>query len=550
MQTMKLLSVFLFTILLTFYGCKHKDDCINQPRCEQLDGIEAIMIQQPEILDSLVASIDTTMLSPIEVARISAIKGLAFYNEGKFDLAINELENAGNVFEKLKDSYHSNINKLILAFTYELLNLDDIASKSYFECEEFFNRNHLDNYKFYARLGLLRMSKHLKLNEKDLIDHIKKYLEHSINPNFEGLFYSTLGNIEKNDSLCVLYCEYAKSGFSLAHRWSRVYSMELIILMKKIKHERPGIAQEYYDNFPIKAYSYTPTANQRIRYHYGQAYLYAIQGKTTEAINCANQVLNEAIESKVSIVEIDCVELLAFLYKKIGDYKNAHIMLERSDTIHQKLMSDLEKSQLVALGALYRYSMLENEKVALKLQIQHTINILVIIGFIALVIFSIGFLKLRTSKYTQEILKLKNIEISDQLNNLLSSLEHQENKNESLIKNVINLKDQYKDSQEISEILKSIDQKQITTWMEFETKFLKLRPGWIEKIKQEVPQLTATDIKYCMCIYFNLNNYAISNLCDISTEAIKSAKKRLRDKFSLNDASEIYLFLKRVDIND
>jgi len=550
MKTMNIIYIFLSTVLLFFYGCKPKDNCSTQSKCVQLDEIESIMIQEPEILDSLVASIDTTRFSQNEESRMSMIKGLAYYTDGKFDLAIKELENAENGFEKQKDSYHSNINKLIQAFTYEMLNLNDIASRTYLECEEYFNLNHLDNYKFYANLGLLRMSKYLKLDEKAFIDRLKKELDHSKNPNFEGLFYSTLGNIENNDSLCVIYCEQAKSSFSQVHRWSRVYSMELIILMKKIKYERPEIAQTDYDNFQRKAYSYTPTTKQRIQYHYGQAYLYAIQGKITESINSANQILNESIELKVSIVEIDCVKLLAFLYKKIGDYKNAHIMLERSNALHLKSMDDLQKSQLLALGALYRYSAIEREKVALKIQIQRIVIVLAIICIIFIIVFFSVSFKLKNSKHKQEILKLKNIEITEQFNNLLSSLKHHESSNEFLIHQVEDLKDQYKDSKKINELLKSIDQKQLTSWMEFEARFIELRPDWIEKLKQEVPQLTATDIKYCMCLYFNLNNYAISNLCDIGTEGIKSAKKRLRDKFSLNDASEIYLFLKKIELKN
>lgn len=549
MQKIKLTSIFLSIILLLFFGCKHKDNCTNQTQCTQLDDIEAIMLQYPEILDSLIGIIDTTMLSPIEDARMSMIKGMAYSNDSKFDQAIKELARAENEFKKQNDSYHSNINKLIQAFTYELLNLYDIASKSYLECEEYFNRNQLENYKFYANLGLLRMSNYLKLDAKTIINRIQEDLGLLKDPNFEGLFFSTLGNIEKNDSICILYCEHAKTSFGLAQRWSRVYSMELIILLKRIKYEPPEIAQAYYDNFLIKPYSYSPATDQRIRYHYAQAYLFAIQGKTTESINCANQVLNEAIESEISIVEIDCIKLLAFLYKKSGDYKNAHGMLEQYNAIHLKNMGDLQKNQLLALGALYRFSTMEEEKTALKIQIQRIVIVLAIFCIISILIFFTGSFRLKESKHKQEILRLKNIEIAEQLDNLLTSLEHQENKNESLIQHVIELKGQYKDSQEISELLKAIDHKQITTWMEFEVKFQELRPEWIEKIKQEVPELTSTDLKYCMCIYFNLNNFVISNLCDISTETVKSAKKRLRDKFSLNDASEIYLFLKRLDSN-
>jgi DNA-binding CsgD family transcriptional regulator len=50
-----------------------------------------------------------------------------------------------------------------------------------------------------------------------------------------------------------------------------------------------------------------------------------------------------------------------------------------------------------------------------------------------------------------------------------------------------------------------------------------------------------------MCLYFNLNNYKISKICEISDDGVKAAKKRLRDKFSLNDSTALYFFLKNID---
>jgi len=137
--------------------------------------------------------------------------------------------------------------------------------------------------------------------------------------------------------------------------------------------------------------------------------------------------------------------------------------------------------------------------------------------------------------------------MEDQINNLLHSLDIQSNRNTDLIRQVEDLKVEYTDSSRISEFLQAIDKNQITTWMEYEAIFTSLRPGWIAKLKQEVPELSATDLKYCMCLYFNLNNYTISKLCEVGTDAIKSAKKRIRDKFSLDDATEIYVFLKKFE---
>ncbi len=131
-------------------------------------------------------------------------------------------------------------------------------------------------------------------------------------------------------------------------------------------------------------------------------------------------------------------------------------------------------------------------------------------------IFVIGLLTtwilLRESRHKQTILKLKNIEIKEQITNLLQSLKTERKKKTDLIRQVQDLQVQYQNASASSELLKAIDQKQITTWIEYEVAFQRLRPGWIERLKQQIPELSPTDMKYCMCLYFNLTNYAIANL--------------------------------------
>jgi len=509
-----------------------------------LDGIESQMFQQPESLDSLLADVDITNTTSYEQARIRTIRGLIDFNNEEYGKSIKESEQAETFFLSQGDHYHNNINKLIRAFTFEYLNLNDNAASLYIECEDYFNANHQDRFKFYASLGLLRMSEPLHLDKKILISRLKEATREFNDPNYDGLFYATMGVLEKNDSLKSIYYEQAKSDFSSLHRWSRVYAIELNTLFLKIRQDTSENTQLYYDNFNNKDYFYVPTNEQHIRYKYGQAYLYSKQGKNKQSIEVTNRVLNEAVTLNITKVESDCVQLLAFLYKITRDFKNAHIMLERYHAIKDKHIETLQQNRLLALGAHYRYSELEREKLELKVQVQRAFLIIGAFSLIFTIVFSVVWVSLKKSKHKQEILKLKNIEIEDQISNLLVSFENQENKNEKLIQQAEELKVQYKDSLEISKFLKAIDQKQFTIWMEYEVCFQSLRPGWVEKLKQAVPELTATDLKYCMCIYFNLNNYTVSKLCNTGVDAVKSAKQRIRDKLSLNDSKEIYIFLK------
>jgi len=540
---------FLFSliILCLSYGCNQKDNSLNKANSKMLDAIEAQMFQYPEILDSLLCNIDTTNITQHDEARVNMIRGYIYYRNGEYDNGINELEKGETFFLNEKDYYHQNINNLIEAFTFEQLKLNDNAAKLYIECKKYFEKNQYPKYTFYAELGLLRMSNQLILEKIELINDLKRMLIEFHDPIFDALFYSAMGNLETDDSLKCDYYEKARSEFILAKRWSRVYTLEINTLFAKIRQDQSEKIQVYYNNFPNKLYFYIPTVYQRMRYKYGQAYLFALQGKNKEAIEVANKLLNELVVLKFPAIESDCANLLSVLYMRTGDYKNAYYMLIKDNELKEKSLKDLQQNRLVALGGYYRYSELEKDKLNLKVENQNYLLLLSVIVLIIIIGIFIGWFLLKNAKHKQEILKLKNIEIEDQFNNLLHALENSENKNALLITQVEESKVQYKDSLDISKFLESIDKNQITKWPEYETAFMKLRPGWLEKIKQQVPALTPSDIKYCMCIYFNFENAIIRSLLNVSLDAIKSAKKRIRDKFLLEHSSQIYTFLKKFD---
>lgn len=544
---MRIVCIFFVVCApVLFSACKQADRCLNKNLCEKLDSIEAQIFQRPENLENLLSKIDTTNITPYERARMSSIRGISLFEKGEIDQSIKETEKAEIFFISKGDQFHTHINKLIRAFSFEQLVLNDRAAELFVDCDHYFGRNHLDTYQFYATLGLFRLSKQLNLDKKALVDRLQKAAHQFNDPNYFGVLYATRGLVEKNDSLKNSYYEKSKSYCRSVKRWSRVYATDLNSLFARITKDPSESTQLYYYNFDKRDNSYTPTSRQRMRYKYGQAYLYAKQGKYKESIEVAHKVMNEAKALNIPSVESECVKLLAQLYKLTNDFEKAYAMLEKYHALQKKDLEALQQSRLLALGAHYRYSELEREKLELKMKNQKYLILIGSIILISIIIFSIIWNSLKKSKYDQEILKLKNIEIEDQISRLILSLGNQKNKNEELIKNAEELKIQYTDSLRISDFLQAIDQDRISTWMEYEACFHELRPGWIENLKREVPDLTATDLKYCMCLHFNLNNYQISKLLKTTADGVKAAKKRLRAKFSLNDATEIYFFLKNV----
>jgi DNA-binding CsgD family transcriptional regulator len=335
----------------------------------------------------------------------------------------------------------------------------------------------------------------------------------------------------------------------MVHRWSRIYALDLNILLARITQNPSGNTQSYYDNFNKIDYLYIPTNRQKLRYQYGQAYLYAKQGKNKEAIEVANQVLGESRALNIVSVETECVKLLAVLYGLTNDYKNANRMLERYQSLQEKDLKAMQQSRLLALGAHYRYSEMEREKLQLKMKNQKYLLMIGVICMLFTIVFSFFWYSYKRSKDNQEILKLKNMEIKDQIDRLILSLGNQKDENKELIKYAeeLKIKIQQSDSLRISDFLQAIDQNEISNWVEFDVCFKRAKPGWIEKLKHRVPEFTATDLKYCQCLYFNLNNYRIAKICDTGVDGVKAAKKRIRDKLAMKDSKEIYFFLQSIE---
>ena len=540
----KTIEYILLCALVILFSCKKKENCSSVPN-KTLDNIESLMFQYPEHLDSLIFKIDTVNITQCDSARISMIKGYFHYWNGNYDQSINELAKSETIFQNLDDNYYINLNNMIKAFVFELLDLDNNATDLYVSCNEYFNKNHLQNLKFYSTLGLLRFSKQLNLDKGTLIGDIEKSIMELNQPIYKGLFYSALGNLEKNDSVKCNYYEIAKKEFTHTKRWNRIYTLDLNILYAKIRIDSSDKTLQYYNELSIKYNLHKPTAHQKMKFRYAKAYLYAKQGKDIEAIAIANELLKEPDIIKFPDIESYCVNLLSVSYLHLADYMNAHKFLVSYNLLQEKSKASIQNSRLLALGAYYKYSELEKEKLNLKLRFQKFLLFISLIILIFIAAISFISIQLKKSNHKQEVLKLKNIEIEDQIKNLVRSLELQ--KNIELVDQVEKIGMQYKDSQMISRLKLEIEQGLINNWNEFETKFMEIRYAWFYNLKLKISELSQTDLKYCMCLYLDLNSSTICKLCYISADAIKSAKKRIRDKLALSDASEISAFLKQFD---
>jgi DNA-binding CsgD family transcriptional regulator len=524
---------------------RYKDRAhLHYERSRMLEDIEATMFLFPEKLDSLVSLIDTTDMSPFENARLGTIRAKMHIDHGELAKSIVELEKADSIFLFHKDVYHQNLNKYIKATVLEKLLLYHTASELYLECDRFFKENNYERYGFYTSLGILRMKNVLKISPDEIISELENDIRTFNDPLFTGLYYNALGHIGAVDSITKTYFELAISEYLKAEAWSRVYTTELNLLNIIMRQYSKENAIQYYYSFPEKEYPYTPNKEQHLQYLFTEGYLFAVKGEHSKAIKITNEVLKKARSLNSLRSEIQCIDLLEFLYRQTGDFVNAHRMLVRYHEYRKKEMDSQEQVRLMALGAHYRFTKLENERLKLKTRIQRTLMASGAVFLILAILAILLFYRQKQGRLMLEISKLKNIEIEEQLENLNRLFENSNEKNEELIGLVEELKVKYRDSKQISGFMKQLDKNQVASWLEFETQFYNLRPGLVEFLKEKAPELSPADIRYCMCLCFNLNNFEISRLLNVSDSTVKSAKRRIRDKLALNYSREIYIYLR------
>jgi len=84
-------------------------------------------------------------------------------------------------------------------------------------------------------------------------------------------------------------------------------------------------------------------------------------------------------------------------------------MLERYDALKEKNLDVLQKSRLLALGAHYRYTGLEREKLDLKVKVQQSLLTLSAVTLVFMVIFAVGWFLYKESRHKKEVFKLKNV---------------------------------------------------------------------------------------------------------------------------------------------
>lgn len=159
--------------------------------------------------------------------------------------------------------------------------------------------------------------------------------------------------------------------------------------------------------------------------------------------------------------------------------------------------------------------------------------------------------KLIAEKELRNILEEKSLkEIEDKDARLASSTMHllQMNNTITQIKNELNNVLIHLDTSKrriFRDLISSIDKKaqQNESWENFELHFNKVHNDFLQRIKEEFPDLSQRDIRLCAYLRLNLSSKEIAQLMGISIRSVESLRYRVRKKTNLTSDKSLADFL-------
>lgn len=275
----------------------------------------------------------------------------------------------------------------------------------------------------------------------------------------------------------------------------------------------------------------------------------------TREFNKSQEVFDQL--SKVALhgsntIKFDYYKTVAEYLKKVGRIEQSNLYFDSAIQAQFAMQKEHEIRQLTLnknKNQVEKYlSELEmaNENISLKNKIRNILIVLLLL-FIAVSVFVFYSLK-ASSKRKKEILELEL-----QLANVAkSNLESENNKIKSRLDSVIqDLREKslkiekyetrfsHKKDEKYTETLTKMHLSTEENWHKFRQQFKTIHPSFIQEISQELPKITAGEIRYLCLLKLSLEPFEIANLLGIGKESVQKIKQRIKNKIDPERALQI-----------
>jgi len=316
--------------------------------------------------------------------------------------------------------------------------------------------------------------------------------------------------------------------------------------------------------------------------------VYAIKGELSKAIDCQLKSLDlaEKMGSKPGL--LNCYTDLAEFFSRDGDYKNAFDYDQLYIALRDSVYNEEKVKTITEIQTKYETEKKDKENEILKrdAKIRKNLQVLLIVIISGLLLLSILLfllfrIKNRSLKKNRQLFKqekklndleMKNREMEKQRLEELVFAEQKinglqqdkiQNKNRELSTTTLHILNKNKILSEIKSEISgfSIDNesndntcKKITDlidgnlvldqdWEQFKLHFDEVHKGFFESLINDHPSLTENDLKLCAYLKINLSSKEIARIMNVTPNAIKKGRQRLRKKLQLEAEEDLMNYL-------
>lgn len=83
-------------------------------------------------------------------------------------------------------------------------------------------------------------------------------------------------------------------------------------------------------------------------------------------------------------------------------------------------------------------------------------------------------------------------------------------------------------------------------WEDFKLYFENVNPNFLNKLRDNHPDLTLKDVKYCCYVTMNMSNDDITHILGINPESVRTHKYRLKKKLGLSKNQSLRHYLAKL----
>jgi tetratricopeptide (TPR) repeat protein len=479
-----------------------------------LKGRLAYTIQKPDsALGYYMPLLDNTFYktTALNKARLNANIGIAYQLKGDHKTALEYLNSSLEMFNELKShkGICATLNNLAISH-YSLDNID--LSLRYFQ----------DSYNYMVKNDYT-------LYLPNVISNITAISIAQGKPNMDSTFLEILERDEVKNNLIMKSTIYHNLGVAYTN-----YD-------KLIK-------AEYYLREAEKLFSKIDVKNNEDLF-FALAILYEKKGDYSQSLTYFNKVLNNPVPyAKLN----DLYKNIAQLYGKLNlpdsAYKYWNMVVEHNESTSKREIKDLLVKAESNLSLFKKDSEIDELHVETKLLNAKKLRNRLIIGFLSLVLVITGIAVWFYVNREKERKRIREMRLQAQ-NQKLIELSKQIGAKNEIIENIESTLSQHKELVNIKDELSTSLKESFhieKDWETFGLYFEDQHQGFYQNLKKEFPELTNNDLRICSLAKMRMSTKEAANTLNLSLDAIKSSRYRIRKKLQLEQEIDLSDFLSEI----